>query len=41
MKKAGFVFALFLVLSACASVAERTERSSGVGFGNYEVPRAG
>ncbi len=30
--------AMFIALSACASVSERTDRNDGVGFNNYEVP---
>ena len=36
MKYLGLV--LFVALSACASVSERTDRNDGVGFSNYDSP---
>jgi hypothetical protein len=35
MKYLGLV--LFVALSACASVSERSDSNDGVGFGNYDA----
>lgn len=36
-----FYLAVFIALSACASISERTDRNNGSGFDHYQVQDPG